>query len=183
MFKQSTHPTEPSFTALPDTAYFNELCASHRPHTTSSPIPTEPNTPNSHDSNHIAGMSSAFASSCKFVPTTANAPSGRGITRQYALFLDFDEEFDGEECEMTIQKLLESLHIKYPVLNYLQFRENLQALGINYLATAAVLDANFYMRKVGMSQGAAHLFCDGVVTELRRGAGQKRAERRGLGAV
>lgn len=122
-------------------------------------------------------MAGVFASPYDNVPTTANAPRGHGLTRQYALFLNFDEESDGDEYEPTVEKLLESLHARYPALNYLQFQESLQALGIGYLATAAILDADFYIRKVGMSQGAAHIFCDGVITELKRGADRKRIRR------
>lgn len=183
MFEQYTHPTDASFTALPNTAYFDELCETRTPRTTLSPIPTEPNTPEILDPDHVSGTSSTVANPYANIPTTANAPGGHGITRQYALFLDFDEESDGDECELTVQRLLEFLHVKYPVLNYLRFQESLQALGINYLATAAILDASFFMRKVGMSRETAHIFCDAVITEIRRGADQMRVKRRGLSVV
>jgi hypothetical protein len=142
-----------------------------------SPISTEPNTPNTNDATHIPCI---FAPSYNNVPSSANAPGGHGITRQYALFLDFDNKADTEECELTVQKLLESLHIRHPAIDYLQFGESLQVLGINYLAIAAVLDADFYMHKVGMSRAAAHIFYDGVLTELRGGVDQQRVRKRGL---
>ena len=161
---------------MPNTAYFHNLCKIHHQSlVSSSPTTTEPNTPETlYGSRIIVGPPS-------YIPTTANALSGHGITRQYALFLDFDEESDGDEDELTVQILLEYLHNIYPLLNYLQFDDSLRALGIHYLVTASILDADFYIRRVGMLDGMAHIFCDEVSNMLKKGVGQRcRAEKKGV---
>lgn len=67
---------------LPATTHFISLCESHKPRVAAKVLErtsTYPDIP-------IIDCSPEI-----YIPSTSKAPSGRGITRQYAMFFEFDQ--------------------------------------------------------------------------------------------
>jgi hypothetical protein len=140
-------------TVLPNDRHFIELRRTRKSHTTPlSRTPTDP---------VISTMT----------PLTSNA-LGPGLARQFALYLESDDD-----DEVDIKELLDTLAAKFTSLNFHQYEHRLRRLGISYLIIAAMFDLEFFVSKVGMSEGAARLFCYHVVKEMgkRKGRGKKKS--------
>jgi hypothetical protein len=82
------------------------------------------------------------------------------------MYLEFNDESDEGEDSFNIKKTLGWLHVKYPLVNFPKYKENLCKLGICYLVSADIFDVDFYMEKAKMADGAAHLFKNFVSEEL-----------------
>ncbi|KAJ6607194.1 hypothetical protein B0H10DRAFT_1956454 [Mycena sp. CBHHK59/15] len=67
-----------------------------------------------------------------------------------------DDSDDGDA--LTIVEVLQELHKKYPVLNYLQYSPALEAKGIIYASSALGFDHAYYKDNVGMADGAIGAF-------------------------
>lgn len=80
------------------------------------------------------------------------------LKRTFALYIESDEETDGDEPQQEIHSVLTSIHSRYPAMDFLQYENSLQEHGILYLPTAAHFGSQFYVEKVGMSEGAAFTF-------------------------
>jgi hypothetical protein len=114
-------------------------------------------------------------------PAHKRHQTGLGLKREYAVYLESDEESD-DEPEMTIADVLNRLNGRFPVLDFYQYQESLYRDGIAYLAAAIKFDCQFYVHTIGMSTGAASLFCEQIalmkqenVRAAVRRQGRKRA--------
>ena len=153
---------------------------------------TEPAAPIIHNHVHVADFTKAPESSSSVVgalqPLGNNGPSSnfasRTLTRQYAMYFELDDKSDEGEDSLDIKKVLDQLHGKYPSVDFPQYEESLRKLGICYLVSADMFDADFYVNKVKMVEGAAHLFKAFVskalgnavqARERRKAKGKKRA--------
>jgi len=96
---------------------------------------------------------------------TSNVLHHSGLDPQYAMYFQSD---DGSSGEYPIGKLLDVLHAKYPAFDYPQYEKPLKNLGVHYLITASIFDATFYIMRVGMVVGAAHMFCQCVAKEMHQ---------------
>jgi hypothetical protein len=105
-------------------------------------------------------------------PLTSNA-LGPGLARQFALYLESDGSDDGDDVD--IKELLDTLAAKFTSLDFHQYEHRLRRLGISYLIITAMFDLEFFISKVGMSEGAARLFCYYVVKEMGKKRGRKRS--------
>ena len=145
--------------------------------TTISHVPTKPVLPIIHV--HIPESLRPLTDSMTAnIPTAANV-GGPGLTHQFAMYLDSKDEFD-DEHQTDIRQLLETLHTKFPALNYLQYEASLFSLGIAYLTTATLFDADFFASKVRMTDGAAQLFHQQVFKEVKK-ASQAKQQRKAKG--
>lgn len=145
-----------TFTVLPNERHFIELQRTRKSRTTPlSRTPTDPVIPS-------------------MTPPTSNA-LGPGLTRQFALYLESDESDDDNEVD--IKEILDILAAKFTSLDFHQYEHQLRRLGISYLIIAGMFDLDFFISKVGMSEGAARLFCYHVVKEMgkRKGKGRKKS--------
>jgi hypothetical protein len=72
--------------------------------------PTEPLiVDNSVSINHLSVMVDSIGAN---IPSTSRAPNGSGITRQYAMYLEFDGDWDGgRDCEGRM-KLVKEAQLK-----------------------------------------------------------------------
>jgi len=111
------------------------------------------------------------------MPTISSLPQGIGLTRQYALFLGTGDKSAVDEDHRTIREVLDSLHAKYPLLNYAQYEDQLQHHGISYLVTAAVFGVEFFITRVGMKREAANIFCKWVKKEHKRAQKARKSKR------
>lgn len=100
------------------------------------------------------------------------------------MYFELDDKSDEGEDSLDIKKVLDQLHGKYPSVDFPQYEESLRKLGICYLVSADMFDADFYVNKVKMVEGAAHLFKAFVskalgnavqARERRKAKGKKRA--------
>jgi len=73
-----------------------------------------------------------------------------------------------ETVRVNIRDVLNSLHLRYPALNYPQYEERLRTHEIRELADVSKFDATFYNSKVGMDYGAAYLFCKWAADSEKR---------------
>ncbi|KAH7910743.1 hypothetical protein BJ138DRAFT_68359 [Hygrophoropsis aurantiaca] len=121
-------------------------------------VPTEPLTPVIHNHVHVAN------------PGHANSPgmaeSSHMGCRQYAMFLESDDPDDDSVLGLT--DILRAIHAKYPDFSYHQYEDQLRQHGILYLSTAGIFDAEFFVAKIGMSEGAGHHFQKWVAGERRK---------------
>lgn len=92
----------------------------------------------------------------------SNEPKSSGISRQYAVFFEFDENTSSVEARDNIKDVLDLLHLRYPALTYPRYEHQLRIHEIHDLASASKFDAAFYNSAIGMDYGAAYLFCDWV---------------------
>lgn len=83
------------------------------------------------------------------------------------MYFDSDEESD-DEPEMTSADVLNRLNGRFPVLDFYQYQEPLYRDGIAYLAAAIKFDCQFYVHTIGMSTGAASLFCEQITWMKQR---------------
>lgn len=74
--------------------------------------------------------------------------------------LETDNESDDEPQ-------LDVIHRRFPAMNFNQYLNALCRQGITYLTAAANFDSDFYVRDVGMSRGAASVFCR-QVTKMKK---------------
>jgi len=152
----------------------------------------EPASPIIHNHVHIPDFTKAPESSLSAAgalqPLGNNGPpssfASRALTRQYAFYVELDDESDEGEDGFDIKKVLSQLHGRYPSVNFPQYEESLRQLGICYLVSADMFDAGFYVEKAKMSEGTAHLFKAFVSKKLgnvvqarerRKEKGKKRA--------
>jgi len=156
-------------TVLPNNTHFAEL---HKTRTTAlRRTPTDPVAPAIHvhmpeysqlleDPNVVTGSMNSD------VPSVSNT-HGQRLTRQFAMYLDPDEESDDDNA-VDIRQFLDTLAAKFSALDYHQYEDRLHSLGISYLITAAMFDAEFFVSRVGMPDGAARLFHWQVFKEMDR---------------
>jgi hypothetical protein len=90
-----------------------------------------------------------------------------GLKREYAMYIESDEESD-DEPEMTISDVLNRINDRFPALDFHQYQEPLCRDGIAYLAAAVKFDCQFYVHRIGMSAGAASLFSEQVAWMKRK---------------
>ena len=109
----------------------------------------------------------------------SNEPKSSGISRQYAVFLEFDENTSSVKARDDIKDVLDLQHLRYPALAYPQYEQQLRIHGIHDLASASKFDAAFYNSVIGMDYGAAYLFCDWVI-EKRFGMYELRKRKIGV---
>ncbi|KAF8493760.1 hypothetical protein F5888DRAFT_1636507 [Russula emetica] len=153
---------------------------------------TEPAAPMIHNHVHVADFTKAPESSLSAAsalqPLSNNGPSsslaGCSLTRQHAMYFELDDKSDEGEDSFDIKKVLDQLHGRYPSVDFPQYKKSLHELGICYLVSADMFDADFYVKKAKMVEGAAHLFKAFVSKELgnivqargrRKEKGKKRA--------
>ncbi|KAG2359110.1 hypothetical protein BDR07DRAFT_1488623 [Suillus spraguei] len=77
----------------------------------------------------------------------------RPLKRTYALYMESDEESDGDEPPQSIEDVLASVHSRYPALRFPEYIGKMKYHGIFYLPTAAHFDIVFYEKSVGEKQG------------------------------
>ena len=149
-----------SFVVLPDSPHFRQLCETCRPRNaalsrtqTELILPTIPD----HTDPELTRADISRAGTHK----------GLGILCHNALDLDSSGPSDNIDPGDDIKRLLDILHSRYPALEYPQYENRLRSLGICYLAVAAMFNADFYIGKVGMATGAAHLFCKWIAESQR----------------
>lgn len=80
--------------------------------------------------------------------------------------LETDNESD-DEPQLTINDVIDVIHRRFPAMNFNQYLNALCRQGITYLTAAANFDSDFYVRDVGMSRGAASVFCR-QVTKMKK---------------
>jgi hypothetical protein len=99
-----------------------------------------------------------------------NDPKSSGVSRQYAVFFEFDEN------PSNIKDVLDLLHPRCPALTYpqLEYEQQLRIHRIHDLASASKFDAAFYNSVIGMDYGAAYLFCEWVIQKLGMHESRKR---------
>ena len=96
-------------------------------------------------------------------------PSNRVLSRQNAIYMDSIFKFHDVEDKFNINTILVKLDAKYPHLDFLQYEEALQKLGLYYLETANMLEPHFYQsRSIRMSNEAAELFRHSVSNEYMK---------------
>jgi len=173
-YEQHEHPADINCIALPDEKHFTELRKTRKPRTTPlSRTPTDPAIPTMHI--RIPGYAQSPEDPDVFVDSTnPNAPSGsnelsQGHTRQFALS---DKESD-DDNEVDIRQILDILAAKFSSLDFHQYEHQLRRLGISYLSIATMFDLEFFILKVGMSEGAARLFYCHVIKEMDKREGKE----------
>ncbi|KAG1840743.1 hypothetical protein F4604DRAFT_1939926 [Suillus subluteus] len=90
------------------------------------------------------------------------AAAPRPLKRTYALYLESDEDTNDEEPLQGIDNVLVKIHSHYPAMNMPQYVKTLKKHGIFYLPTARHFSSEFYVEKVGMSEGTTFIFHTGV---------------------
>jgi hypothetical protein len=80
------------------------------------------------------------------------------LKRTFALYMESDEDTDGDEAPQDIDNILTTIHSRYPAMDFPRYVNPLKERGILYLPTAAHFSSNFYVEKVGMTEGAAFTF-------------------------
>jgi hypothetical protein len=157
---------------LPDMGHFIQLQRTRRPRGGSLiRTPTQLITPSTeaHDRVHIHDPPPAFSNSTDISTiSTSKAYRSCDVSYQNAACLIVENGTVNGDDQRHIKVVLDSLHARYPALDYLQYEDRLQEQGICYLIVASMFDPGFYISNVGMAPGAAHLFCRWVVEELRR---------------
>ncbi|KIM75599.1 hypothetical protein PILCRDRAFT_13514 [Piloderma croceum F 1598] len=165
------HGGDISCNLMPNTAHFEQLQKFRGPRTASlCRTPTEP----------VIGPSSVLVNSSAANSLARSNMPHCGLGRQYAMYFEYSDKSSGEECECSIKKILDVLHARYPAFDYPKYAVPLQRLGIHYLITASMFDVMFYITRVGMVVGAAHMFCAWVDMEMQQ---VKLGEREQGGAV
>jgi hypothetical protein len=103
-----------------------------------------------------------------------------GIFRQHASGIGpyRASHTDDGNPDAGIGGLLNTLHTYYPGIGYAQHKKRLKSLGICYLDVASMFSPNFYIRNVGMTTGAAHLFCKWIAKARQARQRQTRQIRR-----
>ena len=87
--------------------------------------------------------------------------------------MDEESESDGSDPshddspQMAISEVLDRMNTTFPALDFHQYLEPLCREGVVYLAAAVHFDFDFYVKQVGMSKGAAVLFCE-QVTKMKK---------------
>lgn len=122
-------------------------------------VPTELISPVIHNHIHLAPAANDMA-----IPDGALARRQgdgailppRPLKRTYTLYMESDEESDGDEPQ-SIEDVLADVHSRYPALNFPEYIGTMKDHGIFYLSTAAHFDIVFY-ENVGMPAGAAYTF-------------------------
>lgn len=95
--------------------------------------------------------------------------SKRGLSRQNAVYFDSHFKFQDVEDKFDINAILVKLNAQHPHLDFLQYEEGLQKLGIYYLETANTFEPHFYQsQSIGMSDEASELFRERVSKEYAR---------------
>lgn len=94
MQEKRQHPGDTTCTVLPNTSHFTELRATRRPRRAQtddlSNPPTDPADPDDYHQPQCEVFIDSIASHT--IPTSSNAPNGRGITRQYAVIFRSNDE-------------------------------------------------------------------------------------------
>lgn len=77
------------------------------------------------------------------------------------MYLETDDESD-DEPQLPICDVLDIIDGLFPLIGFHQYSGTLHHQGIAYLAAAVNFDCDFYVSDIGMSRGAASLFCEQV---------------------
>ncbi|KAG1739065.1 hypothetical protein EDB19DRAFT_1829010 [Suillus lakei] len=105
------------------------------------------------------------------------------IKHPLSMYLETDDESD-DEPQLPICDVLDIIDGLFPLIGFHQYLGALCHQGIAYLATAVNFDCDFYVSDIGMSRGAAMLFCEQVnkmkmkndrAVARRKAKGKKRA--------
>jgi hypothetical protein len=113
------------------------------------------------------------------VTVTVTKPAyNHSLSSHNSVSVAVDEDSNHDINRREIKAVLDTLHVSYPTLNYLQYEDGLRRHGIHYLDIASMFEANFYNATVGMTLGAAHMFCHWIADELRRARSQSKSDRR-----
>jgi len=160
--QQNNQPVDSYCAAMPDNIHFTELLKTRHPRsTTLRRIPTEAAfSSDGHD----------FVRPSELQLIADPADTNRGATSnvpyqlwQHAAYLEADRE-----DPYNIGRILDNIHVRYPVFHYPQYEGQLRSHGIHYLVNASMFDVDFYIARIGMVEGAAHLFSQWVAQELKK---------------
>ncbi|KAG1839591.1 hypothetical protein C8R48DRAFT_679784 [Suillus tomentosus] len=146
---------------LPNTPHFDDVHKTHKERSSLQCVPTERISPVIHNHVHI---SSATNNSGIWSSNDVEGPKAltpQPLKRTFALFMESDEETDDEPLQ-DIEAVLTSINSCYPAMNFPKYVNTLKERGIFYLSTAAHFNSQFYVEKVGMSEGAAFTFHTGI---------------------
>ncbi|KAG2046118.1 hypothetical protein BDR06DRAFT_1014993 [Suillus hirtellus] len=83
------------------------------------------------------------------------------IKHPLSMYLETDDESD-DEPQLPICDVLDIIDGLFPLIGFHQYLGALRHQGIAYLAAAVNFDCDFYVSDIGMSRGAATLFCEQV---------------------
>lgn len=140
-------------------------------------IPTTPTTPNAHS--HIPENPYVPLDSVSFANIPASAASrgvksGRGIDRQYAVYLD-----DEDSGTINLETMLKCLAACYPNVGFRNYEAALHSNGITYLDVAVKFSEDWYTNpeRIGMQAGEAVLFLEWATREMVREEEAKRKVR------
>ncbi|KAG1748855.1 uncharacterized protein EDB91DRAFT_1244667 [Suillus paluster] len=120
--------------------------------------PVTPPSPITHNHIHFTGRSEAAGQ---------NYPVQSSVKRSHAMCLETDGESDDEPW-LTIYNVIDVIDHCFPAMNFNQYSNTLCCQGIIYLTAAVNFDSNFYISDVGMSRGAASVFCRQVMKMKRK---------------
>ncbi|KAG1804569.1 hypothetical protein EV424DRAFT_1351269 [Suillus variegatus] len=81
-----------------------------------------------------------------------------GIKCPHDIYFETDDESD-DEPQLPICDVLDIIDNLFPAMDFHQYLGTLHCQGISYLASAVNFDCDFYVSDIGMSKGAASLFC------------------------
>lgn len=86
-------------------------------------------------------------------------------------------ETDSEDEAVTIETVIKSLQVKKPTLNYHQYLERLREAGITYADAVNEFDREFYVKTIGMAEGAVSGFLKTAKTQLTKAKTERKAKK------
>ncbi|KAG1876120.1 hypothetical protein C8R48DRAFT_768961 [Suillus tomentosus] len=166
---------------LPSTPHFDDIRKTRKERTSVQRVPTELISPVIHNHVHLSSAindSDMWTSNGTLSEQRDDEFIGpRPLKRTFALYMESDEETDGDEPPQNIDEVLASINSRYPAMQFPQYAAALKEHGILYLPTAVHFSRKFYAQKVGMSEGAALTFharvCKAHMKEERAKARRK----------
>ncbi|KAG2049222.1 hypothetical protein BDR06DRAFT_1012328 [Suillus hirtellus] len=147
---------------LPSTPHFDDIHKTCKERTSLQRVPTELISPVIHNHVHVSSTTSNLDMWTSNVALSEqqddNPVSPQPLKRTFTLYMESDEEMDGEKPPQDIDEVLACIHSCYPAMQFLQYVTALKEHGILYLWTAVHFSSKFYAQKVGMSEGAVLTF-------------------------
>ncbi|KAG1744336.1 hypothetical protein EDD22DRAFT_851414 [Suillus occidentalis] len=152
---------------LPKTPHFDDIRSTRKARAVSlQRVPTKLISPIIHNHIHLSSATDdMWASNSALSGQQSNGPAApQPLKRTFALYMESDEETDGDEPPQDIDNILTTIHSRYPAMDF---------------------PRNFYVEKVGMTEGATFTFHTCVrqasmkeerVKARRKAKGKKRAQ-------
>lgn len=118
-----------------------------------------PNTPNTPSFHLHLGADSPL----KTLFSNANdSPTRIGSKRSHNSIYSSDSESESDSEPIPIASVLDKLDGKRSALNFHQYKAALERDGIAYACSVGDFDRDFYVKKIGMAEGAVGPFLRGV---------------------